>query len=70
MTEAAVLYVPELARMIGRTESAVRAGVQRGADWVPPAFNMGRRLAWRREDVEAWLANRARPTTTTTTRRK
>jgi predicted DNA-binding transcriptional regulator AlpA len=61
MTEAAVLYVPDLARMIGRTESAIRAGVQRGVDWVPPAFNMGRRLAWRREDVDAWLANRALP---------
>jgi len=69
MNEAAVLYVPELARMIGKTDSAVRAGVQRGADWLPPAFLMGRRHAWRRQDVEAWLAKRAQPTTTTTRRK-
>jgi len=59
MTEAAVLYVPDLARMIGKTDSAVRAGIQRGADWLPPAFLMGRRHAWRRADVERWLDARA-----------
>ena len=65
MTQQAILYVPDLARMIGKTDSAVRAGIQRGADWLPPAFLMGRRHAWRLVDVERWLDARSKPTTTT-----
>lgn len=61
-TETAVLYVHDLAKMLGRTESAIRAAVNRSADWLPPPFPMGRRLAWRRADVEAFLAARAQQT--------
>jgi len=50
-----VLYVPDLARKLGRTESAIRTAVNRGAEWLPPSFPMGRRLAWRRVDVESFL---------------
>ncbi len=57
-----VLYVPDLARMLGRTEAAIRTAVNRGATWLPPSFPMGRRLAWRREDVERFLAAQAKNT--------
>jgi len=55
-----VLYVADLARKLGRTEAAIRAGLSRGVDWIPPAFPMGRRLAWRPSDVDAFLAKRAK----------
>lgn len=57
-----VLYVPDLARKLGRTESAIRTAVNRGANWLPPSFSMGRRLAWRAVDVDRFLAEQAQRT--------
>lgn len=55
MAESQVLYVPDLARMLNRTEAAIRSAVGRGgADWLPPRLNT-RRLSWRRETVDAFL---------------
>jgi predicted DNA-binding transcriptional regulator AlpA len=62
MNQQSILYVTDLARMLGRTESAIRAAVNRGAAWLPPSFPMGRRLAWRREDVERFMADQAKNT--------
>lgn len=59
---ADVLYVPDLAQKLGRTDAAIRAAVNRGADWLPPSFPMGRRLAWRRADVDSFLAAQAKNT--------
>lgn len=55
-----ILYVADLARLMSRTEASLRAAINRGADWVPPSFHIGRRLAWRRSDVDAWFAKQAR----------
>lgn len=55
-----ILYVTDLARLMGRTEAAVRTAVNRRAAWVPPPFNVGRRIAWRRVDVDAWFARQAK----------
>lgn len=55
---ADVLYVPELARKLGRTEAAIRAAVHRGSRSVPPPFKIGRKHAWRPESVDAWLDGR------------
>lgn len=60
MSAADVLYVVDLAKKLGKTETAVRMGVSRGAEWIPPAFKLGRRIAWRTADVDAWLAKRAK----------
>lgn len=57
-----ILYVPDLARKLGRTEAAIRTAVNRGASWIPPSFPMGRRLAWRRADVESFLSDQAKNT--------
>ena len=57
--QSEILYVPELARIMGRTEAALRGAINRGADWVPPSFHIGRRIAWRRHDVDAWFAKQA-----------
>jgi len=56
MSESKVLYVPDMARLYGRTESAVRSAVARGADWLPPRLNM-RRLAWSRETAMRHLSD-------------
>lgn len=53
---ADVLYVPDLARKLGKTEAAVRAAAQRKSASVPPAFRLGGKLAWRPQKVDAWLA--------------
>ena len=53
-----LLYVPQLAKKLDRTESAIRQGVARGVDWLPPRVDMGKRLAWRRHVVERWLEER------------
>lgn len=55
-TEASdVLYVPDMARKLGRTEAAIRSAVARGgADWLPPSLNT-RRLSWRRATVDEFL---------------
>lgn len=58
MTEPDLLYVPDLAKKLGRTESAIRSAVQRGDDWIPPRIEMGTRLAWSRETVNTWLKAR------------
>lgn len=63
MSEPQVLYVPDMAKMLGRTEAAIRTAVNRGAEWLPPSFPMGRRIAWRRADVDAFLATQAKKTT-------
>lgn len=54
-TEPDVLYVPDMARKLGRTDAAIRSAVARGgADWLPPRMNI-RRLAWRRQTVDEFL---------------
>lgn len=62
MNQSDVLYVSDLAAKLGRTESAIRTAVNRGAEWLPPSFHMGRRLAWRRVDVEAFLSSQSQNT--------
>jgi hypothetical protein len=52
--QADVLFVKDLAAKLGRTETAVRTAVARGADWIPPRLAT-RRLSWRRETVDRFL---------------
>lgn len=54
-----VMYVADLAALLGRSEVAIRQAINRGADWIPSPFYLGRRLAWRRDDVKRWLDARA-----------
>lgn len=55
-----VLYVQQLAQLLGRSEAAIRAAANRQSAWLPPPFPMGRRLAWRRSDVDKFLAEQAK----------
>jgi predicted DNA-binding transcriptional regulator AlpA len=58
---ADVLYIPDMAKKLGRSEAAIRSAVARGADWLPLHFHMGHRVAWREADVNAFLRKQAKP---------
>lgn len=53
--ESEVLNVADLAKMLGRTEAAIRASVNRDSADIPPRLLIGRRLCWLRATVNAWL---------------
>lgn len=55
-----VLYVADMAKKLGRTEKAIRAGIRRNAAWLPPHFRAGALYAWLRADVDAFLAQQAK----------
>jgi predicted DNA-binding transcriptional regulator AlpA len=60
-----VLYVADVAEKLGMTESAVRMAVARDKGRgerkraLPKPFKIGAKLAWRRQDVDVWLATKA-----------
>ena len=55
----AVLYLPQVAQRLGKTEGAMRAMIYRGAADMPPPFKLGGRYAWLESDLDAWLRERA-----------
>lgn len=55
-----ILYIPEFARLTGRTEAAVRGLIQRDSTEIPPFFRVGGRIAWRRRTVDEWLYEQER----------
>lgn len=57
--QSEVMYCAELAALMGRSEVAIRQAINRGVDWLPAPFYLGRRMAWRRVDVQRWLSERA-----------
>lgn len=69
-TQSEILYVADMARVMGRTESAIRMGVARGVEWLPkPMQGMGRRLSWLRDDVEQFIKSRSGSGSAATRRR-
>ena len=58
-TVSDVLYIEQMAKRLSRTETAIRAAVNRDVDWLPKSFKLGRRIAWRASDVDAFLAKKA-----------
>ena len=53
-TNTDLLGVPELAKILGTTESAIRTRLARGTG-VPPRYGETSRVMWLRKDVEAFL---------------
>lgn len=68
-----LIRFPELSKILGgRSRSAIYEGIAKGT--IPPPVRLPgfKLLAWRRADIEAWLAAAqvsASPTPTTTPRR-
>lgn len=62
---ADVIYIEDVAKRLGKTETAVRALFHRDSKLgsrkktLPPAIRIGRRIAWRVADFDAWLAAKA-----------
>lgn len=53
--EPEIIHIPELARLLGRTESSIRSARQAGAAWLPPSFKLGSRICWRISTVKQFL---------------
>lgn len=56
-----VIYVNDLAAMLGTSEAAVRSSIQRKG-WpgsIPPPFRIGRKWAWQISAVTEWLNSKA-----------
>lgn len=53
--ESEVIYLPGLAKMLGKTEQSVAAGVRRGVEWLPKGFKVAGKHAWLKEDVRQFL---------------
>lgn len=53
--EPEIIHIPELALMLGRTESAIRSARQADAAWLPPSFMQGSRICWRVSTVRQFL---------------
>ena len=53
--EQEIIHIPELAIMLGRTESSIRSARQIDANWLPPSFKQGGRVCWRVSTVRQFL---------------
>lgn len=53
--QSEILYTPDLAKMLGRSESSIRSGLQTRAVWLPKSFKMGSRICWLKSDVMQFI---------------
>jgi predicted DNA-binding transcriptional regulator AlpA len=53
--EQEIIHIPELAKLLGRSESSIRSARQAGAYWLPPYFKQGSRICWRLSTVRRFL---------------
>lgn len=53
--EPEIIHIPELAKMLGRTDASIRSARQDGANWLPPCFKQGKRVCWRVATVRKFL---------------
>lgn len=53
--EQEIIHIPQLAQILGRSESSIRSAIQVGAYWLPPSFKQGTRICWRISSVKKFL---------------
>ncbi len=53
--EAEILHIPQMAQLMGRSESSIRSALRDKAAWLPPHFKQGVKLCWRRTSVLKFL---------------
>lgn len=61
MQQQLLIYISDLARALAVSEASIRSHLSRH-HWpasIPPPLRLGRRWAWRKQDVEQWLADLA-----------
>jgi hypothetical protein len=56
IAELNVLHIPDLAKLLSRSESSIRSGIQCAADWLAKGFRMGNRHCWLQKDVREFMA--------------
>lgn len=57
-----LLTIDDLAKILRRSPSTIRCDVTRRPETLPPPVRVpgGRRVLWREEDVQAWIAGLGR----------
>ena len=53
-----ILYVPDMAKLLGITEAAVRGRIQRNSPAIPKWRTLHNRIVWTQDDYEAWDKSR------------
>jgi predicted DNA-binding transcriptional regulator AlpA len=67
-----IVDAKELAQILHSTEASILNQISRGREGitVPPSFRLGRRRVWLRENVIAWLRQKANVSDTDIPRRR
>lgn len=50
-----ILYIPDMALLLRRSECSIRSAIYVNAWWLPPSFRMGNRICWLEEDVISFV---------------
>jgi len=50
-----VMYLPEVAKRLGKTDEAVRQHIKKRSNAIPPFIRVGGRICFRVKDYETWL---------------
>ncbi len=53
--ERQLYYIADIATILGVTEAAIRSHIQRRSACIPRWVKIGKRIAWRKNDVDTWL---------------
>lgn len=53
--EKEILHIPDMARLMNRSECAIRSAIRDKAAWLPPFFKQGVKICWRPESVRKFV---------------
>jgi hypothetical protein len=53
--EKLIVTIADLSTLIDKSPRSIEHAIQRGSDWLPPGFRMGKRWCWLKKDIEAHL---------------
>ena len=57
-----ILYVPDMAKLMRKSEAAIRAAVFRGSESIPKPFKLGQKLAWVEADALKFIEEKRKGT--------
>lgn len=52
-----LVYIPEFAQRLGKTDSALRAMIHRKSKSIPAAQKIGRKLCWPRATIDRFFSD-------------
>ncbi|MDT4843763.1 hypothetical protein FQZ97_777000 [compost metagenome] len=59
--QSEIIYIADLAKVYGKTESSIREGLRRGVPWLPKSFKVAGQHAWLRADIASFLKSLSEP---------